>query len=61
MRWLKKAHRLQLGNPDHLTEQARTKGVEVIRENARSNPANKQASEMIRFYEGANDALGNCQ
>lgn len=51
----KKARGFMLGNPQNLTNAHRTQGVVIIKENARTNSANRQASELIRLYE--RDAL----
>lgn len=51
----KKARGFRLGKPENLTDDHRTQGVIVIKENARLHPANRQASELIRLYQ--RDAL----
>lgn len=53
----KKVRGFQLGKPENLTKEARSKGVEVIKDNARSHPANQQASELIRLYQRDNLTL----
>ncbi|MFD2935311.1 recombinase family protein [Spirosoma flavum] len=51
----KKARGFILGKPENFTNDHRTLGVVVIKENARVHPANRQASELIRLYQ--RDAL----
>ncbi len=47
----KKARGFVLGKPENLTDSHRTQGVAVIKENARTHPANRQAAELIRLYQ----------
>jgi len=47
-----------LGKPENLTASAISKGLQVRQDNAKSNPANKQALELIGMYkrQGLSDA-----
>ena len=47
----KKSRGFKLGKPENLTQESRNKSILAIVENARSHPANKQASELIRLYQ----------
>jgi DNA invertase Pin-like site-specific DNA recombinase len=47
----KKARGFRLGKPENLTDSHRTRGVVMIKENARTHAANRQASELIRLYQ----------
>lgn len=47
----KKALGFTLGKPENLTDSHRRQGVAVIQDNARTHPANRQASELIRLYQ----------
>ena len=47
----KKARGFMLGKPENLTDAHRRRGVAVIQDNARTHPANRQASELIRLYQ----------
>ncbi|MFD3002854.1 recombinase family protein [Pontibacter toksunensis] len=46
----KKAQGFQLGSPQNLSLAARQKGLEVRRQNALSNKANRQASRLVKIY-----------
>lgn len=50
----KKARGFKLGKPENLTNEARSRGVAVIHQNARNHPANQQAAELIRLYQRDN-------
>lgn len=51
----KKARGFVLGKPENLTDSHRAQGVVVIKENARTHSANRQAAELVKLYE--RDAL----
>ncbi|WP_347160324.1 recombinase family protein [Pontibacter chitinilyticus] len=46
----KKQQGFSLGTPDNLTEHARSKGLQVRRENAAAHKANRQAAELTLMY-----------
>jgi DNA invertase Pin-like site-specific DNA recombinase len=46
----KKARGFQLGKPENLTDEARSRGTAVLIKNAAENSANRQAGELIRLY-----------
>ncbi|QCR25312.1 recombinase family protein [Pontibacter sp. SGAir0037] len=50
----KKLQGFALGSPENLTHGARTKGLQVRRENAASHKANRQATELIQMYREKN-------
>lgn len=50
----KKSRGFQLGKPENLTNDSRSKAVAAIIENAQNHPANKQATELIRLYQHDN-------
>ena len=47
----KKARGFQLGKPENFSDEGRRKGVDVLKEAARTHPANLQATELIRLYQ----------
>jgi hypothetical protein len=53
----KKAQGVKLGNPEHLTQEARDKGVAAIKAKAKANTHNRVASALIDKCKKENKTL----